>query len=530
MRRQLHSVRTQSIPQGRIAARQRIWASSRRMGLSLLFVAALVASCAQPRASTQQTSTQPPGEANALNQATAGSWPMFGENAAASQVNATEHTITQANVSHLRMGWQITLPDLADERPILVPHLAWPDGKARDVLYVTTDNGTLMAIDADSGAQLWSATPKSTNPKYTKASPVADPAHGLIYSYGLDGKVHRFRLTTGQEVQGGGWPVLVTNMPLSEKVSSALSLAGDYLYVTTASFSGDAPPYQGHVVIINTKTGAKRVFNSLCNDHSHILALGECHENGGGIWGRPGVVVDPVTGNVLFTVSDANYNANHGGPDWGDSVVEITPDGTKIVDSYTPENYASEAFQNRDLGSVAPTLLPAIPQSRTPDLAVQAGKEGLLRVINRRNLSGQGGPGHVGGELQTLTVPDDCPVLSQPVAWQDPSAGAVWLFVADGCHMEGYQVKTSAQGVTTLSLAWNAQVVSTSPILADGILFAATSHALVALDPTNGHTLWSSALPAVGGDIAAIHWESPIVVGGRVYCPDENNHLTMYHL
>ena len=538
MRRQLHSLPTQATRWGNGAARQRLWDGSRRMGLGLLFVVALTASCAQPHASTQpstqpstqQASTGSGAAANSMNQASAGSWPAFGQNAAATEVNATERAITTANVAHLHMGWQVTLPDLADERPILVPHLAWPDGKARDVLYVTTDKGTLMAMDAATGATLWSATPKSDNPKYTKASPVADPIRGLIYSYGLDGKIHRFRLTTGQEVQGDGWPVVVTQMPVSEKVSSALNLSGDYLYVTSASFSGDAPPYQGHVVIINTKTGGKHVFNSLCNDHTHILALGECKENGGGIWGRPGVVVDPVTGNVLFTVSDANYNADHGGPDWGDSVVAITPDGSKIVDSYTPDNYASEAFQNRDLGSVAPTLLPPIPQSRTPDLAVQAGKEGLLRVLNRHNLSGQGGPGHVGGELQTVTVPDDCPVLSQPLAWKDPDAGAIWLFVADSCHMEGYQVNTSAQGVTSLSLAWNAEVTATSPILANGILFAATSHALLALDPTNGHTLWSSALPSAGGAIAAIHWESPIVVGGRLYCPDENNHLTMYHL
>ena len=113
----------------------------------------------------------------------------------------------------------------------------------------------------------------------------------------------------------------------------------------------------------------------------------------------------------------------------------MTPDGSTILDSYTPENYATEAFQNRDLGSTAPVMLPTIPQSKTPYLAVQAGKEGLLRVINRQNLSGQGGPGHVGGELQTVELPDLCPTLAQPVAWQDAS-GSIWLIVATLCHMD----------------------------------------------------------------------------------------------
>jgi outer membrane protein assembly factor BamB len=62
------------------------------------------------------------------------------------------------------------------------------------------------------------------------------------------------------------------------------------------------------------------------------------------------------------------------------------------------------------------------------------------------------------------------------------------------------------------------------------VLFAATSKALLAFDPNSGHELWSSALASAGGSISYIHWESPIVVDGRLYCPDENNRLTMYQL
>src|SRR5262249_54374383 len=159
---------------------------------------------------------------------------------------------------------------------VLAGGLLMPDGRRHDVIYVTTDRGTLIALDAASGARFWAVTPKSSNPKYTKASPAVDQVHGLVYSVGLDGRVHRFRATTGQELRGGGWPVAVTRMPLSEKLSSALNLVGSYLYVTTASFSGDAPPYQGHVVAIDVRTGATHIFNSLCHDRTHLLALNEC--------------------------------------------------------------------------------------------------------------------------------------------------------------------------------------------------------------------------------------------------------------
>ncbi len=459
-----------------------------------------------------------------------GAWLTFGNDPAHESINTSEKTITAATVSHLHRSWHVQLPDLADERPILVRNLKMPDGNKHDVLYVTTDKGTLIAINAAAGGIFWAVTPRSSpEARYTKATPAADPANNVIYSYGLDGYIHRFRLTTGKELQGGGWPALVTRMPLSEKVSSQLNLINGYLYVTTSSFSGDAPPFQGHMIAINVKNGAHHIFNSLCYDHTHVMALNECPYNGGGIWSRPGVVQDPVTGHIFFTTSDGYFTANEGGSNWGDSVIEMTPDGSKILDSYTPENYAAEAFQNRDLGSTAPVMLPKIPQSKTPYLAVQAGKEGLLRVLNRQNLSGQGGPAHVGGEIQTVELPDLCPTLAQPLAWQD-AQGGIWLFVATLCHMDAFRVVTSPQGDTRLQKAWYLGVEATSPLLAGGVLFVATSHALLALDPHTGHQLWSSAQMSAGGTIAGIHWETPIVVDGRVYCPDEAGQMTSYSL
>jgi outer membrane protein assembly factor BamB len=176
-------------------------------------------------------------------------------------------------------------------------------------------------------------------------------------------------------------------------------------------------------------------------------------------------------------------------------------------------------------------LLPPLPNSATPFLAVQAGKEGVLRLLNRRNLSGSGGPGHLGGELQTLDAPDHCPVLTQPVTWADPDGGHIWVFVSNGCAIGGYQVVTSPQGKTTLRKAWSIEASATSPILAGRVLFAATGlNGLVALDPRTGKQLWTSTHPAAGGSIGNTHWESPIVVDGRLYCSDEQGQISAYSL
>ncbi len=491
----------------------RIWAC-------LLLTAALLAGACGPAAEARR--------APAVQPQASFSWTTFGGNPAHLSVNLTEAAIDAASVRRLRRIWSVELSDLADERPVLAGGLLMPDKQRHDVIYVTTDNGTLVALDSATGARFWAVTPKSDNPKYTKSSPAVDVDRQLVYSYGLDGSVHRFKATTGQEMRGSGWPVTVTRMPVSEKVSSALNLINGYLYVTTASFSGDAPPYQGHLVTIDVKTGATHVINSLCNDHTHLLAPNECKANGGGIWARPGVIQDPITGNILFTVSDGEFTANRKGQSWGDTVIEMTPDGSKVLDSYTPQNFVEEAFQNRDLGSVAPTLLPTIPESKTPLLAVQGGKEGLLRLLNRLDLSGRGGPAHVGGELQTVTLPDQCPTLAQTVAWKDPAVADVWVFVATMCHMDAFRVVTSRQGVTKLQPAWYLGVQATSPMVSGGVLFAASSESLLAIDPRTGRQLWSSDAETAGGTIGHVHWESPVAGGGRVYCSDEGNHLNAY--
>lgn len=495
-------------------------------GLIALLVAATLA--------TACTGAGPAGDAGPVWKPSAhaphtfdGNWPTFDGDSARSGANSGETAITPGTVSQLHRLWAATLPEVADSTPILLHDLALPDGLRHDVLYLTTRAGSLVALDAATGAQLWVA--RTAGPHLTNASPVSDPPHAYVYSYGLDGLLHRYRATTGAEVTGGIWPVTITRMTATEKESSALNADGGYVYVTTSGYVGDAPPYQGHVVAIDLAGGRAHVFNTLCADRTHVLAPGECPEDRSGVWARAGVVVDSASGNLFVTTGNGPFDANLGGHDWGDSVLELSEDGSHLVDSYTPASAAGLERRDADLGSASPALLPAIPRSRTPYLAVQASKDSLLRLLNRQNLSGQGGPGHVGGELQTIATPGSCPVLTQPAVWTDAS-GAIWLFVTDGCALGGYQAVTTDHGDTTLRQVWSVPHGATSPIVAGGVLFTATQGQITALDPHTGRQLWSSADPAAGGTIGGIHWESPIVVGGRLYCSDESGQLSAYGL
>jgi outer membrane protein assembly factor BamB len=455
-----------------------------------------------------------------------GDWTVFGFDAARSNVNPGETTLTPATVARLHRVLQVALPGVADSSPALLSAVRLADGTTRAVLYVTTQDGRLLALDAVSGAILWSKQP--AGPKITQSSPAIDPSQQYVYAYGLDGFVHKYRATTGDEIVGGGWPVPVTRMPNTEKQGSALNIADGYLYVTTGGYLGDAPPYQGHVVTIRLSDASVHIFNSLCSTVTHLLVASDCPRSDSGIWARGGAVVDPLTGDIFVTTGNGAFDANTGGPDYGDSVIELSGDGTRVLDSYTPSNYQVLDDTDGDLGSDAPALLPTLAGSATPYLLLQGGKDGMLRLVNRRNMSGRGAPGGVGGEVQALSVPG-CDTFTQPTVWQDAAGGAIWVVVAATCGLRAYQLQ-SVGGKAQLVERWRAAAVSSTVILAGGVLYAATSGALLALDPQTGTQLWSSAEAGAGGSIGAIHWQSPIVIAGRVYCADESGQLTGYGL
>jgi hypothetical protein len=455
-------------------------------------------------------------------------WPAFDGGGSRSGVNNAETKITAANVNTLTRLWQVHLSKVVDSSPIELPQVQTVLG-VKDLLFMTTRSGTLLAMDAASGKVVWQQT--TQGPKITNSSPVLDPSGQYVYSYGLDGKVHKYAVGTGQEITGKGWPATITLMNQVEKGSSAMNIDDDSLYVTTSGYIGDGGHYEGHVVAVNLATGNESIFNSLCANVHTLLntTTNYCPSIQSGIWGRGGAVIDPVTGNIFVTTGNGPYTANRGGYDYGDSVIELTPDLSKVVDSYTPTNYQYLNDADRDLGSDAPALLPAQKGSKIPYLAVQGGKDNRLRVLNRQNLSGVGSPNHVGGEIQTIVPPNACDVDTQPAVWND-SRGTTWVFVANNCGFAAFRAVTDASGNTTLQLAYHTTMSGSSPFIANNILFLESSRVIRALDPTTGNVLWSSTQSSARGTIGPLHWQSPIVVNGCLFVPDNSGYISAYGL
>jgi len=472
-------------------------------------------------------------------------WPVFGYDPARSGVDGSQRILTAGNVGRLRTRWQTALGEVADSTPILLEHVKI-GVVSRTMLFQTATNGVTFGIDAASGRVLWRFRPHVPSPRagfsllgflrkmafgpnVTTSTPAADPSGLSIYAPGLDGFVHKLDAASGVELRSRGFPVRITLIPQTEKSASALNVANGYLYATTSGFNGDAPPYDGHVVSVRLSDGTTSVFNSLCSQDRALPTTTSCPSSHSGIWSRGGAVVDPdaaMHGQIYVATGDGNFDANAGGENFGDSVLALSADLSKRIGNYTPSDFQALEDGDIDLGSTSPALLPRQSASSTPLMLVQGGKDRVLRLVNRSPLPG------VEGELQELSLED--PLFSTPAIWTDPSNRA-WVFIGFSQEIDAYRLVTDVRGTSRLVRIWRALVgrtagEGTSPVVSNGIVFDAFDGAIVALDAQNGHELWSSAFHAAGGTTGPVHWQSPIVVNGWVYCSDQNGKLTAYSL
>lgn len=459
--------------------------------------------------------------------ARADDWPVFGHDPGRSGVDVSGRILTVGNVHRLKAQWQIAFGSgaVADSTPILLDAVR-VRGKMRRLLFQTTKNGVTFGIDAFSGQILWRFA--THGPKITTSTPAADPGGKAIYVPGVDGFVRKLDAATGHELSAPGFPARITRMRTTEKDASALNVANGYLYATTGGYLGDAPPYDGHVVSVRLSDGSTHVFNSLCSNDRKLPTPTSCPNSDSGIWSRGGAVVDPdaaMNGQVFVATGNGKFDANTGGDNYGDSVVGLTGDALAIVGNYTPANYQQLDQQDLDLGSTSPALLPRRPNGNPPLMLVQGGKDQILRLVDRNPLPG------VGGELQEISLSYE--LFSTPAVWTDP-ANRVWIFLGSSQSVDAYRLVTN-RGASRLVGAWRSSPgqtsgEGTSPVVSNGIVFVAFDGALVALNAQTGAELWTSTMRGVGKTIGRVHWESPIVVDGWLYCSDESGQLTAYAL
>ena len=431
-------------------------------------------------------------------------WPVFGHDPSRSGSVADRH-LTPGSLMRLRLRWRINLGDVADSSPIVVG----------SHVFLTSKNGTTYALNVSDGHIAWRFA--TQGPNITTSVPAYDSSTKALYVPGVDGFIHKLDVATGHELPGPGFPAQITSAPETEKNASSLNIANGYIYAQTSGYFGDATPYVGHVVAIRLSDGMKTVFNSLCSLQHKLIEPQSCSQQRSGMWSRSGVVVDPdpsMGGRIYVATGNGPFNPSEG--DYGDSVLSLSSDAGHLLSYYAPSNYADLEASDLDVGSSSPALLPREARSTTPLMAVQGGKDAVLRLLDRTRLGG------VGHALQTIDLSDK--LFSAPAVWADHGTTWVIIDVSDGVH--AYKVVTH-NGKSRLAEAWHNNVESTSegtsPVVNNGIVFVAGNGALIALDAKDGHRLWTRS-------IGPVHWESPVMANSTLYCSDQDGNVVAYGL
>ena len=459
--------------------------------LSVLLIAAGCETSTRSPGVDSSNGTTPPVVANGHD------WIRFNVDEGRSGVFSSPVGIPADSITSMRRQ-QVSLDGTVDASPIYL-HDVTIGGAAHDAFFVTTTYGKTIAIDANDGSILWEYTPTNYSQwagsyRITTATPVADPDRSAIYAASPDGRIQKLAVADGHVL----WSTAITLLPTREKIASALNFSRGRVIAVTGGYIGDAPPYQGHVALLDAGTGAvARIWNSLCSDRATLIDPSSCTASGSAIWGRAGAVVYSTTGNLLVATGNARWDGQNS---WGDAVLALDAAGSRLVANYTPTNTETLNTTDADLGSTSPVMLDATH-------ALQGGKDGRLRVLDLSSLGG--GTAHRGGELQSVSTPSGSALFTAPAVWR--RTDTTWVFAADNGGTAAWIYRNG-----TLTKAWSATTAGTSPVVAGGMLFVYDpGGTLRVFEPTTGKPLGQLAA-------GAGHWNSPIVVDRRIALPQGN--------
>ncbi len=412
-------------------------------------------------------------------------------------------TITAAAADSLRR--QIVELDGTVDASVAYLRGATIAGATHDVFFLTTSYGRTEAIDADAGTVLWRFTPPgfgdwARSYRITNSTPVVDPDHTAIYAASPDGHVQKLAIADGHAV----WSTAITLLAAREKIAAPLAFSRGHVIAATGGYIGDAPPYQGHVAVLDASSGkVLHIWNSLCSDRSALLDPANCAESGSAIWGRAGVVVDSASGNLFIATGNGRWD---GRSNWGDAVIELDADASRVLANYTPENTAELNDSDADIGSTSPVLLDATH-------LVQGGKDGHLRLLDLSTMTGT--TPHKGGEVQIVETPGGGALFTAPAVLR--AKGATWLFVADNA---GTAAWTWHGG--RLTAAWTNENAGTSPVVSGALLYV--------YDPGGALRIYEAITGKLVTALScgAGHWNIPLVADGRIALPEggANSHRT----
>ncbi len=332
--------------------------------------------------------------------------------------NQTETALTPATVGSSSFGLlkTVTLNDQVDAQPLFVPGVQITAGNyqgTHDVVYVATESNTVYAIDAESGTVLLS--PKFGPPVVSPlgcgnnapnvgitSTPVIDLSSNtlyvMVYNQTSSGPAYYLRALALGSLTDKVKPQLVTaahtlsngsvfNFNATyQRQRPGLLLSGGVIYAGFGSFCDLGTNLsRGWLLGWSAGTLAPLPTNQLTNQ----LASSPDTFFLSSIWMAGYAPATDDSGNILFVTGNSDYSGNtyNGVTNIQESAVKVTSTLSTVLDLFTPSNQASLDEEDGDFGSGGILVLPDQPGA-TPHLAVAAGKDGQMYLMNEDSLGG----------------------------------------------------------------------------------------------------------------------------------------------
>lgn len=337
--------------------------------------------------------------------------------------NPNETILTPLNVNASNFGMLRILPvdGAVDAQPLYLSDVVVA-GSAHNILFVATENSSVYAFDADSGAQLWKQSVLLQGEVASDArdcdqitptigitlTPVIDRGignHGAIFVVAMSKnpamapptyyqRLHALDVTTGAELRS---PATITaNVPSSAsngangevtfdaaqyKERAALLLTDGVIYTTWASHC-DFDPYTGWIIAYSELTLEQvAVLNVTPNGERGAIWMagaGPAADDSGAIY-----IAD--SNGTFDTKLDAKGFPSRG--DFGNAFLKLSMTGRKleVVDYFTTWNTEKESNLDLDFGSGGVLILPDMKDEagNVRHLAVGTGKDSAIYVVDR---------------------------------------------------------------------------------------------------------------------------------------------------
>lgn len=329
--------------------------------------------------------------------------------------NKSETVLTPANVNGATFGLLVNVPLDAqvDGQPLVVPGVLITAGNytgVHDVVYVASENNTVYAIDAHSGTVLLNpnfgppVAPPSMCGKTPKlgihSTPVINRTtktlYVLTYTQGSAGPTYFIHALDLGSLVDKVTPHLVaashtltdgttlTFNALYQRQRPALLLANGNLYAAFGSFCDEQAQYSRGWLLGWT---ASSLAPLLSDDLVDTQATSPGDYFLSSIWMSGWGPAADDAGNVLFVTGNSQYSTYDGITNIQESVVKESSTLNALVDLFTPENQDTLDLDDMEIGSGGVMVLPD-QAGATPHLAVAAGKDGSMFLMNEDDLGG----------------------------------------------------------------------------------------------------------------------------------------------